>query len=155
MVPTRRQPGKGAVAAVTRLSRFLAGCMAGSLARSLTAIVASTALPHNRRTMVIPHAQPSGGIEVTTFARRIGHDVLVILWSGDYAFTDSMTTVTGARRTLEHPTDMAALARRRGMAAGKRKAGRHMVEIAPDLLSRPRLQRRHRQQHGKHCTDKT
>jgi hypothetical protein len=41
------------------------------------------------------------------------------------------------------------------MTARKRETGRHVIEITPDLLGSPRMQRRHRQQRGEHRTDKS
>jgi hypothetical protein len=155
MIPTRWQPSKGSMAIIARLGGFIARGVACRLASRLTSVMAIRTLACHRRTMVIAYAQPSCGIEVTRFARRISYDMFVVLGSRNYAFADSMTAITSSWRTLENSASVATFASGCSVTTRKREAGSHVIEVAPDLLSCPRLQRRHCQQHGEHCTDKT
>ncbi len=108
------------------------------------------ALSRRYRAVVEARSQPSGGIEMATFARRIGDDMAVRFGCGHDTFADRMASIAGARRAFEHAAHVAGFASRRGVSAGKRKAGGHVIEVAPARLRfGQRLQRHHGQRYHK------
>lgn len=131
VVPAGRYPGTGAVALIARKSRRHVSSM---FAWCGSSIVASGALSRYGRTVVVARAKPGGSIKVAAFTRRIGNDVCVGFRGGYDTLADCMATVAIPRGSLEHPTRMAGFACCRGMPAGKRETGGHMVEVAAPQL---------------------
>lgn len=111
-----------------------AGVVTGRFAGCLQPVVASDALSWLGRTVVIARTQESRCIEVTVFAWSIGHDVAGGFRRCHDASAKRMAAIAVPRCALEYPACMTGLACSRGMYAGKREAGGHMVEIAPTQL---------------------
>lgn len=141
MVPACRYPGACAVAIIAGVGR----CHVRSvLAFRDPAIVARGALPRLGRAVVVVRPQPGGSVEVTAFAWRIGYQMGAGFRRCDDAPPECMAAFAISGCALEQSSRMAGFTGCRGMSAGKRKAGSHVIEITPAGLSfGGRLQRGH------------
>jgi hypothetical protein len=125
VIPSRRNPRAGTVTLVASgrgcdVARWFVG--------SSTPVVTGVALPWHHSTMIETRPQECEGIEMAVLARCIGHQMTIRLGGRQAALTHGMTPAAISRRTFEYPSRVAGIATGRGMAAGKRKAGGHMIE---------------------------
>lgn len=134
MIPARRYECTGSMAMITRISRFLSAAVTCRFGSRLPAIVAAGTIPRPRGSVIEAGTQEGGGIEMATFARCIGDDVAIRFGRCHDALAERMATVAIPRCALEHTAHVAGLASRRGMTAGKRKAGGHVIEVTPSQL---------------------
>jgi hypothetical protein len=112
--------------------------------------MASLATTPRRVGMVEARAVKSGRVEVTGFARCVGHNVSAGFRCGHDTFAQCVTAVAGARCTLEYAADMTSFAGHDGMTALQHEAGGHVIEVTSALLGfcRSALQREHCQCNG-------
>jgi len=134
VIPTCRNPGKSPVAAVTGLGRFLSDIVARWLGSGLSAVMTGQTSSRLRNPVVVASTEEGGGVEVTAFARCIGHDMAGGFRRRHNALAERMATIAVLWRALEHTTHVASLACRRSVSAGKQEAGCNVIEIAAAQL---------------------